>query len=80
MSQEILSGKITTASGVVASGGALTPTHSYGSYLVNNGFEVLSYAECIQIAGFCWIMCLLGKTILVPALKAAKELLCHTKK
>ena len=59
MSNSIVEG----TKGSIAAGGITAPTPLYGSYLTTHGFELLSYAECLQLLGSVYVAFLLMKAI-----------------
>jgi len=55
-------------SGVAAAGVSSAPTPLLGEYLTTHGISVLSYAEVIQVAGFLYVVVLLGR-MAIPSCK-----------
>lgn len=51
--------------GSIAAGGIAAPAIEpiYGNYLTTHGFELLSYAECMQVVGTVYVSFLLIKVL-----------------
>ena len=55
----ILSGKVPVGLGIAASGGVVAPTPVYGTFLTENGFWLMSYAEWFKVIGCIYIILLI---------------------
>ena len=61
MPLRLMTDKLLAGTGVVAAGGSSAPPFIYGTYLANNGGDIISYAEMIQILGAVYVAFLLLK-------------------